>query len=518
MKSAVDNKTLLRKIALFFSGAKSVILFLIVIFVGTVIFYKKYFFFDSQDSFNAGKYQVNVDVASGKLKKGKNLLTLIIHDKNDIPVSANVRGRVYDEDMKQTHIVDIKTQENGNYKTIVDLPGNGKWVLAIDMDSKELGHGDLVFALETGDDSVNLVSATSEGVDYYTCSMHPSVKLKVDGVCPICSMDLIPVMKTGKQNAGVVTIDNKKRQLIGVTLATVKRDIFTKTIKTAGVIGYDETRLIDITLKYDAWVEKLEVNDVGQAVVEGKSLFDIYSPEVVSAQQEYLAASRGSAIYKAAAAERLKLWGVNTQQLKELQRRGRILLNLPVLSPVSGVVVSKNFIQGTMVKSGTPLLRIADLSKVWLEASIYQNDLLWVKEGGEVEIMVDDLPNHQWRSVIKKIDPFVDPQTYTAGVRFEIDNKEGLLRPNMYASVHHKINFGKRLLIPESAVIISGEKRIVFLDLEGGKLKPVVIKTGLQNEDYIEVVSGLKEGDKIVSSGNFLIASESKLKSGLEQW
>ena len=331
-------------------------------------------------------------------------------------------------------------------------------------------------------------------------------------------MDLIPVMKSGKENAGIVTVDGEKRQRIGVTVEAVKKGTFIKTIKAAGKIGYDESQLTDITLRYDAWVETLDVHDVGQFVNKDDSLFNIYSPELISAQQEYLAASRGRGDYKTAAAERLNLWGVSGAQLKTIQKRRRIFFKLPVLSPVSGVVVNKNIIQGTMVKSGTPLLRIADLSKVWLEASIYQSDFLWVKEGVNVEITVDDLPNHQWNSVIKQIDPFVDPRTYTAGVRLEIDNKEGLLRPDMYANADIKVNMGERLLIPESAVIFSGKKRIVFIDLGNGKLKPVSIKTGLQNKDFIEVVSGLKIDDKVVSSGHFLIAAESKLKSGLQQW
>ena len=488
----------------------------ILLIVGFFFFVEP--FSDSQSFFTSGKYQIKVNVESKKLQKGKNRLTLVVNDKNGLPVEAKVRGRFYDKDMKNTVFVDIKSQEKGAYKSVVDIPENGKWILAVDMDSESHGHGDLVFSLETGDKTVQLISATSEGIDYYTCSMHPSVKSTVDGTCPICSMDLIPVMKTGKENAGTVVVDGEKRQRIGVTVETVKKGMFIKTIKAAGKIGYDESQLTDITLRYDAWVETLDVRDVGQFVNKDDSLFNIYSPELISAQQEYLAASRGRGDYKTAAAERLKLWGVSDTQLKVIQKRRRIFFKLPVLSPVAGVVVSKNIIQGTMVKSGTPLLRIADLSKVWLEASIYQSDLLWVKEGVNVEITVDDLPNYQWKSVIKQIDPFVDPQTYTAGVRLEIDNKEGLLRPEMYANADIKVNMGERMLIPESAVIFSGKKRIVFIDLGNGKLKPISIKTGLQNENFIEVVSGLKIDDKVVSSGHFLIAAESKLKSGLQQW
>jgi Cu(I)/Ag(I) efflux system membrane fusion protein len=483
-----------------------------------IIFAGLFFFSTQSDSFKAGKYQVKIDLITDHLQKGKNELTLIISDKDGLPVRANLRGRVYNKEMTIKASVDITTQGKGIYQSVVNLPENGEWVFAIDMDSEKLGHGDLVFALETGDKSLQLLSTESELIDYYTCSMHTSVKLAVDGTCPICSMDLIPVMKQGKEQMGIVALDGKKRQLIGVTTERVKKGTFTKTIRVAGKINYDESRLTEITLKYDAWIEKLDVYDIGQVVKKGDPLFNIYSSELVSAQQEYLAASQGSKEYKFAAAERLKLWGVNAKQLNEIEKRGKIFFNLSVLSPVQGIVVSKSIIQGVVVKSGKPLLRIADLSKVWLEASIYQSDIPWIKEGVEVEITVDDLPRHQWISVTKRLDPFIDPLTYTTGVRLEIDNKDGLLRPHMYATAYIKVDMGERLLIPESAVIFSEKKRIVFLDLGSGKLKPVPIKTGLQNGDYIEVLSGLKEGDKIVKSGHFLIASESKLKSGLKQW
>jgi len=499
--------------------AKSISNLIYAILILLVVFFIGAFLFGSNShSFTAGKYQVTVEVIDNKIQKGSNQLTLKVSDKAGLPVDATVRARVYDKEMEKNLIVNVKTKAKGDYKTTVDLPENGEWILAVDMDSERLGHGDLVFSFVTGKEAVSLISTTSDGIDYYTCSMHPSVKAAVDGACPICSMDLIPVMKTSKENAGIVTVDDKKRQRIGITTERVKKDIFRKIIKAAGTISYDARKLSEITLKYDAWIETLDVDDIGQPVIKEQPLFSIYSPELISAQQEYLAASLGGRQYKAAAAERLKLWGVSTQQLRELQRRGKIFLKLPVLSPVSGVVVKKNILQGSMVKSGSPLLRIADMTKVWLDVSIYQNDLKWLKEGVKVEITVDELPNQQWQSVIKRVDPFIDPQSYTAGARLELDNETGLLRPEMYASVLIKIDLGERLLIPESAVIFSGNKRIVFLDLGEGKLKPTTIKTGLQNDDYFEVISGLKEGDKVVSSGHFLIAAESKLKSGLKQW
>ena len=191
------------------SGLKTFFILFAIILIGCVVFLVEPFS-DSQNSFTSGKYQVTVNVVSNKLQKGKNRLILMVSDKDDLPINAKIRGRVYDKEMESTAFVDIKVQEKGIYESIVELPENGEWVLAVDMDSESHGHGDLVFSLETGNKTVQLISATSEGIDYYTCSMHPSVKSTVDGTCPICGMDLIPVMKTGKENAGIVTVDGEK--------------------------------------------------------------------------------------------------------------------------------------------------------------------------------------------------------------------------------------------------------------------------------------------------------------------
>ncbi|MEE9355310.1 MAG: efflux RND transporter periplasmic adaptor subunit [Methylococcaceae bacterium] len=467
--------------------------------------------------YTVGKYQISVDFNSNQPQTGNNRINILVTDQEGHPINAKTRVRAYDQGMNTIISPTIRKIQQGRFAGSVDLPDVGEWILAVDVDSSMLGHGDLLLVLKTGRKGLEQLTATQESIAYYTCSMHPSVKSATQGTCPICSMDLIAVKKKDKQ-AGVVTVNDKKRQLIGVTTAEVGKRPFIKTINAPGKISYDESRLTEITLKYDAWIEALAVKDIGLSVKKGEPLFNIYSPELISAQQEYLSALQSGDSYKTAAAERLKLWGVNAIQLKKLQRRGRSLTKLPILSPVTGVVVSKNIIQGTAVKSGAPLLRIADLSKVWLETSIYQSDLPWVKEGVSVEISVDDLPNFKWRSVVNRIDPFINSTTHTASLRMEVENKQGLLRPNMYASAQIQVDLGERLLIPQTSVIFSGEKRIVFRDLGHGELQPVTITTGLQNENDIEVLAGLTENDKIVSSGHFLIAAESKLKSGLKQW
>lgn len=354
---------------------------------------------------------------------------------------------------------------------------------------------------------------------YFTCPMHPSVKAKVPGSCPICSMDLIVVEhRSHTQSPGSVVVDGKKRQLIGVTTKAVNKQTFSKFIKAAGKVNYDESLLTEITLKYDAWIETLQAYDVGVRVNKGQPLFSVYSPDLVSAQQEYLMSLQSGGRYKQAGRQRLEFWGVNSNQLKQLRDSGRVNNRFPIISPVSGIIIKKNIINGSAVKAGAPLLVIADLAKVWVEADIYQNELAWVKKGMNAKIIIDDLPGKQWVLPITSIDPFLDAKSHSARIKFELDNSDHILRADMYASIYLKVDRGEHLLVPESAVLFSGEKRIVFVDKGQGRLEPREITIGLQNNQFMQVLDGLQAGDHVVTSGQFLIASESKLKSGISQW
>jgi Cu(I)/Ag(I) efflux system membrane fusion protein len=475
-----------------------------------------------QNLLTTGNFRVRMGLHSSPIQQGRNHFRFIILNQEKQAIEANVVVKAYHDAENLFADATIATLGDGSYEAIIDLPEMGKWVLAIDIKNPNLGHGDLLFSLQTGTKGLHTLATTDKNIAYYTCAMHPSIKSVTAGSCPICSMDLIAIKKN-RQQADIVELDYKKRQMIGVTTDVAKQRPFIKTIRSFGKISYDHSRLREVTLKYDAWIESLEINEIGIAVQQGDELFSIYSPELISALKEYLSTfQHGGGQYKLAAAERLKLWGVNKYQLRLLKRKGRNYTKLPVLSPVSGTVVSKHIIQGSAVKSGEPLLRIADLSTVWLEAAIYQADLAWLQrvpfDQIQAEISIDQMPDLPMRSVIKHIDPVLDPLTHSTRIRFEIDNSDGLLRPNMYATSLIKLDLGERLLIPATAVIVAADKRIVFVDQGNGKLKPVAIKTGLQNDQYIEVKSGLSAGQMIVTSGQFLIAAESKLKSGLQQW
>jgi len=317
-------------------------------------------------------------------------------------------------------------------------------------------------------------------------------------------------------------VDAYRRQLIGVTTGIVEKRPLTKIIRAAGEIRVDETQLTDISLKFDGWIGSLYADYLGAPVRKGQTLFTVFSPELVSAQDEYLDALRrnntGLSALRNAARRRLNLWGIGPTQIRALEKRGKVAEYLPIPSPVTGVVIEKSIVSGTAVKAGAQLLRIADLSTVWVEGQIYESELPWVRVGMGAEVVLIDIPGRSFPAKVTFISPYLEGETRTAHIRVELSNPEGILRPDMYARLNLKIDLGQRLVVPEEAVLFAGESRIVFLDLGDGRLQPRKIKTGLRNADFIEVLAGLSAGDIVVTSGNFLISAESKLKAGIDQW
>ena len=368
-----------------------------------------------------------------------------------------------------------------------------------------------------------------EGIAFWTCAMHPSVKSKDDGTCPICKMDLAPVTHEEVQS-GVIFVDSQRRQLIGVRTTTVMEQNLEKSIRAVGLVTYDETRLTDVTLKYRGWIGELFADYTGKHVKQGEPLLTIYSPELLSAQQEYLDARAATEVpgrttrVADAARERLLLWDLTEQQLEELATRGKPLQYIPVLSPATGTIIHKMAVKGSAVEPGKMIYRIADLSAVWVEAELYEDDIPFVKVGQKVDVSVSYLSARKFEGSVSYIYPYLDPKTRRGRVRIEVANDDGALKPDMYASVYIHVAIGKRLAVPEEAVLYGGQNNVVFLDLGEGRLRPQRVKLGMRAAapglgiDLIEVTDGLKPGDTVVSSGNFLIASESKLKSGIEKW
>jgi len=369
----------------------------------------------------------------------------------------------------------------------------------------------------------------AEGVAFWTCSMHPSVKSKDPGTCPICKMDLTPVTHEEVQS-GVIFVDAQRRQLIGVRTTTVLEQSLEKTMRAVGIVTFDETRLADVTLKYRGWIGDMFADYTGKHVEKGEPLFTVYSPELLSAQQEYLDAhaarsgtDRAGRLLESSR-NRLRLWDLTEDQIEELIERGTPLQYMPILSPATGTIVHKMAVRGSAVEPGQKIYRIADLSTLWVEAELYEDEIPIVEVGQQVDISVAYLPGRRLEGTVSYIYPYLDPKTRRGRVRIEVANEDGLLKPEMYADVHISVPLGTRLAVPEEAILYGGENNVVFLDLGEGRIRPQRVTLGVRTAapemgvNLVEVLDGLEAGDSVVTSGNFLIASESKLKSGIEKW
>jgi RND family efflux transporter, MFP subunit len=325
---------------------------------------------------------------------------------------------------------------------------------------------------------------------------------------------------------GPVQLSPVQRQLIGVTYGTVAKKPLTKVIRTVGRVEYDERRLAEVTLKIAGWIHDLFVNYTGKRVQQGQPLLTIYSPDLVSAQEEYLLALRTRERLKdtrvpgalesaeslvKASRNRLLLWDLTPTQIRALEESGKPQLYQTIYSPITGYAIEKMALKGHRVEPGMPLYKIADLSTVWVHADIYEYELPFIQEGQEATITLTYYPGAVWGGTIDYIYPYLDTQTRTNKVRFVVPNPEHKFKPGMYANMELKLNLGERLSVPESAVLHSGVRKLVFIDRGQGLLEPREVTLGTQTEGYWEVLSGLKEGERIARSGNFLIDSESKL-------
>ncbi len=404
-------------------------------------------------------------------------------------------------------------------------------------------------------DTTRGTSNEKNEIDYYTCTMHPSVHEKQPGKCPICSMDLVPVMKkpavkeSEKKVDLTFVVSPVKQQLIGVKFSTAEVLPLQKTIRAVGRIEYNERKVAVMNLKISGWIQNLYVDYTGQFVRKGQPLFDIYSPELVSTQEEYLLALKavidqkmmskpdtlGASISTESkstsnpgvlvnpaevlktARQRLLLWDITEEQIAELEKRGKSDTYLTIYSPISGYVINKTALKGMHVEPGMELYKIADLSTVWLYADVYEYELPYVKVGQEAEVKLAYYPSQLFKGRITYVFPYLNPNTRTARVRIEFPNREGKLKPEMYADAEIRVNLGKKLAIPESAVLDTGVRQIVFVDKGDGLFEVRFVKLGARAEGLYEIKEGLKTGERVVSYANFLIDAESKVQGVLQR-
>jgi len=450
----------------------------------------------------AGNFKVQIKLDPEKPKIGMNQLSLVIHDAKDQPV-INAAIKAYAEMPAMGSMqamrepISIKNSGSGLYQGHYSLPMNGSWPITIDLSSRKEGKAKLVFDMNTSRAGVKLIQATPSDLS----PQHDQAEVP-------------------EQQLTAFNVDHFRRQLIGVTTAQVVSKNLTKTIAVNARVTYDQSRLIDITLKYDAWIGQLNADFLGKQMQKDEPLFTVYSPELVSAQDEYLDSlkQRHSFGLRKATRRRLALWDINAAQVKALENRRSAIEYLPITSPVNGTIIEKHIVTGSAVKAGMRLLRLADLSSVWIEGEIYESDLPWIKVGMQARITLPEQPEQSYITPVTFIDPVLNPLTRSAVIRAQLDNTDGALRPDMFITMQLLVDLGKRMIVPEQAVIYSGDQRIVFIDKGKGRLLPKKIKTGLRNKDMIEVLDGLALGDRVITSGNFLIAAESKLKAGLGQW
>jgi len=367
--------------------------------------------------------------------------------------------------------------------------------------------------------------AHDEGVAYYTCPMHTSVQQSSPGQCPICGMELTPV-KQEDLRSGTIVVDEARRQQIGVRTAAVERRQVSRQIRAVGQVKVDETRLADVNLRMSGWVNRLDVEETGQRVKKGQTLFTLYSPELYAAEREHLTALRrkqeggaaGASELTHASEQRLRLLGMSQAQIRELERRGQAWENVPVVSPSTGYVIEKDIVEGGRIEAGTRVYRIADLSRLWIDAEVYEADLAQVKVGQAVTVELPFVPGRTFQGRVDYIYPTLSGTTRTGRVRVALDNPELALKPDMYASVELEVDLGERLVIADSAVVYTGPRRLVFVDLGEGRLRPQEVELGVHAGGYVEVTRGLQPGDVVVISGNFLIAAESRIRSATGYW
>lgn len=370
-------------------------------------------------------------------------------------------------------------------------------------------------------------------IAYWRAPMDPTYISEKPGKSPM-GMDLVPVYEGEESGGASIQIDPAVVQNMGVRTDVVKRAPFRRIIRTVGHIDYDEETVHLVNLKFDGWIERLFVNKTGELIKKGTPLFEVYSPQLVATQEEYLLALKnrdklsdssfeqvraGAEDVLKASRQRLKYWDITQKQIEELEKTGEVKRTLKIFSPANGIVAHKNAVQGAFVKAGSDLFRIADLSKVWVLAHVFEYELPWIEVGQKVEMELPYIPGNKFVGSVDYIYPYLDPKTRDVKIRLVFHNAGLKLKPQMYANIEIESEGGENVLvIPSEAIIRSGKRNIVFLAEGGGRFQPRDIIVGPEGENgMVKVMAGLEEGQKIVTSSQFLLDSESRLREAIQK-
>ena len=351
-------------------------------------------------------------------------------------------------------------------------------------------------------------------------------KDKPRGQARTTSMEGMAGMDMAMGGDGAIRLSADQIRTFGVTFGGVEMRTLEDQVRTVGIVNFDETRMAGVTPKFSGYVERLYVDFTGKPVRRGQPLVEIYSPELVAAQEELLLAARlerdlshsavpgvpgGSSNLTAAARQRLRLWDISDAQIRQILSTGRARRTLTLHAPVSGVVVEKNVLAGQAVQAGQPLYTIADLSEVWVEAELREADAGLVREGDAATVHLAAFPGRPIAGRIEYVYPTLQAQARTLKARVAIQNPGGRLKPGMYATVELRAPRRTALTVPASAVLNTGERQVVFVDLGGGRIMPQEVEIGRVAGDFVEVISGVEPGQRVVTSAQYLLDSESNL-------
>jgi len=451
----------------------------------------------SSDALHAGDLLVEIALAPDPPRAGDNLLHVTVKDAQGKPVDGARVGLVYDMPAMGA---------------MPEMKGNGE--------SKPLGGGkyDVSYSLSMlGDWSITL------GIE---APGHPPAELRFKVSPPRKGYTVESRGARGAAREGgpqMLQVTRERQQLIGVVYAKVERRPLSLSLRAHGRVEVDETQVADVVLKYDAYVEKLFVSQTGQPVKRNQPLLVLYSPDLLASEQDYLVALHSEGVpgreqLVRAAEERLRLWGVSSEQLADLRKRGKAEPRIIIHSPATGVVLEKNVVAGTRAMAGNVLYRIGNLGRIWVLADLFESDAPYVQAGQPATMSLPWASGVTWIGSVQFVYPTVDEKTRAVRARLSFPNAQLSFKPGMFVDVNVQVPLGNRLAVPDNALLASGEHRYAFVKRGEGQLQATEVKVGAIAGDYHEVLAGLSEGDEVATQATFLLSSEAQLRSALPRW
>jgi membrane fusion protein, copper/silver efflux system len=463
--------------------------------------------------------ELRANVSPIDLRVGDNEMMLELRDAqgravNDADVAVTVHMQAMGAMPAMGGPATVRTMGDGRFRAEFQLDMSGTWQVEI----RARRHSGETLAAEgsvtVGTPGVRLVASQPEG----------------SASTPRASETLAAGELPTSEHPGEFRMDPSRLRQVGVHSEPARRDPLISEVRAMGRVAWDERALRDVTLRIAGFAGKIEANATGQRVERGQVLFWLYSPQLYTAQQEYLQALRSRQAARGTAApdradalvhaaeRRLALWDLDASDIQRIAQRGAPEEYLPVRAPASGYVVEKQVVEGAAVAMGQRVYRIAPLDRVWIEAEIYESEIERVAVGDPAEVTLPYHPGMRLAARVAYVYPALEGDRRTARVRLELANPEDTLRPDMYANIFLRRDMGTRLTVPDTAVLHTGDKSFVFVDLGDGRLRPQRVEVGMQSAGRVEILSGLDEGQPVVVAGTFLVAGESRLRAALEAW